>query len=200
MNGMCGRFYIENDSEVQTVVRIIRKRGQAPDDLKVSGEFFPGDIVPVIAPDRKKNPTAYAMQWGYHLDKKLIFNARSETAAEKTLFRDGIMGRRCVIPASWYFEWDTQKTRYAIHPGESKAFLAGIYRMEDRPVFTVLTREPGESTRGIHPRMPVILRRDDILRWIDPETDADKLIRSSVTGMICVPFSGISFAEGNIQS
>lgn len=192
---MCGRFYIENDSEVQRVVDIILKRGTAPDDLKVCGEYFPGDVVPVIAPDRKRNPTAYAMQWGYHLNRKLIFNARSETAADKMLFHEGISCHRCVIPASWYFEWDTKKKKYAIHPQEGRTFLAGIYRMEDRPVFTVLTREPGESTRGIHPRMPVILRQESIRKWIDPDTDPKEIMLSSVTGMICVPFAGKDDAE-----
>ena len=111
-----------------------------------------------------------------------MVNARSETAARKTSFRESWKSHRCVIPASWYFEWEhllgtggKKKTgaKYLIQPrGAGMTWLAGLYRLEDDlPVFTVLTREPAESIRFIHDRMPLILGKEHINAWMDPESD-----------------------------
>ena len=59
----------------------------------------------VTASNRKLEPQAFGMKWGYQLpDGKLIFNARSETAAQKVMFADGMRQRRCLIPADSYYE------------------------------------------------------------------------------------------------
>ena len=129
------------------------------------------------------------MKWGYSLpDGKLIINARSETAAEKSLFRDGMLNRRCLVPASNYFEWEKrgrEKVKYAIRPvGRPILYMAGVYRMEGgRPVFAILTREPAEPIAFIHDRMPVILPAEALAEWLDIRNDGRDVLKSALTDM-----------------
>jgi putative SOS response-associated peptidase YedK len=132
--------------------------------LKTEGEVRPTDIAPVIAPDRKSmTPTVFPMVWGFTNPYKSgspLVNARIETASQKPFWKESWTRRRCVIPASYYFEWEhctasdgKKKTaqKYMIQPKDSAVtFLAGLYGFEERngitvPVFTILTREPGEG-------------------------------------------------------
>lgn len=167
---MCCRFYVpERDhEEYEEIVSAVKNPGQ----LSLFGEMHPADTSAVLANGRDRQPAPFAMKWGYTEFGKLIFNTRSETAAEKQLFRDGILNRRCLIPALYYFEWDKEKTKYRIGADDrSLIWLAGIYRFEDKtPVFSVLTREPVGALRDIHSRMPVIIPKNRTEEWLcDPE-------------------------------
>ena len=163
---MCGRFYIAEEDTAEDLQRIIdslnrRYNGNSP--AKTKGEIRPTDIIPVIANSPSMAISAYAMKWGYTMpDGKPMFNARSETAATKPMFADGMKQRRCIIPATLYFEWEkhgTQKIKHAIFPtGSDMIYMAGVYRIEDkRAACSILTRTPADCIAHIHDRMPVIL-------------------------------------------
>lgn len=67
-------------------------------------------------------------------------------------------------------------------------YLAGLYRIEEQrgirlPVFTALTREPGEGIRFIHDRMPVILPKKMVKPWMAPEGKPEEIVKSSLTDM-----------------
>ena len=118
---MCGRFYIAQEDTAEDLRRIIdalnrRYNGHSP--ARTQGELRPADIIPVVANTPALMPGAFAMKWGYTMpDGKPMFNARSETAAARPLFADGMKQRRCLIPATLYFEWEkrgTQKIKHAI--------------------------------------------------------------------------------------
>ncbi len=184
---MCGRYYIEGENGTEELRQIInaanRRSPQAP--VK-TGEVFPGDTAAVLANSRKLKMTAFAMRWGYALPNgKMIINARSETASEKPMFRDGILRRRCLIPASCYFEWERRqdgRVKYAIgEPDGEIIYMAGIYRIEkEKAVFTILTRAPADRIAFIHDRMPVILPKIAAGDWLNPECDANEVLRSSI--------------------
>ena len=106
---------------------------------------------------------------------------------------------RCVIPASYYFEWhhytDSKgKVRtgdkYAIQPsGSDVTYLAGLYRIEESrdlkyPVFAVLTRTPTDDLRQIHNRMPLILPVSAIDEWISPDGEPNKVVDKAVTELV----------------
>ncbi len=124
-----------------------------------------------------------------------IFNARLETASEKTTFKDAWQSHRCIIPAYYYFEWEHFKSsngkiktgdKYAIQPtGSSATWLCGLYRIEEGyPVFVILTKEPTTEIAKIHDRMPLILPKEKINEWINPSSNPVDLIQFALSDMI----------------
>jgi len=200
---MCTRFYIEPRSEeLDEIMKAAMKTGLARKFLiagsavLTSGEIRPTNVVPVIAPNKDGKRTVFPMRWGFRIPgRSLVVNARTETAAVRPTFRDSWRQHRCVIPASWYFEWEhldapggKTKTgdKFAIQPnGQSVTWLCGLYRIEDGfPAFTVLTREPSDDVRRIHDRMPLILPEEMTDAWISPEQKPEDIIRYAVTDLV----------------
>ena len=185
---MCGRFYVPEDSEIAILLKVMENLESRNVTVK-TGEVSPGDVAAVIACNRELKPQPFGMLWGYHLPNgKLLFNARSETAAQKAIFADGMEHRRCAIPAAHYFEWkktEAGKTKYAIAPRESHGMLlAGIYRFENnKPVFTILTRSPSEDIAMIHDRMPVIIPEETLADWLNPRYQGADILSAALTSM-----------------
>jgi putative SOS response-associated peptidase YedK len=106
-------------------------------------------------------------------------NAMSGTAAEKPAFRDALRLRRCLIPASSFYEWQSiglkQKQPFSIGMADDSTFaFAGLWDSWTDPggdiveTCTILTTTPNALVAGVHNRMLVILRVDDYARWLDP--------------------------------
>lgn len=192
---MCGRYAIGEGERPEEMIRIMEAIGQkkTPDGLKTAGEIFPTDIVPVLANSRKGDVQPFAMRWGYAFPGgRPLINAKSETAAQKPMFKDGMKQRRCLIPASCYYEWerrDGRKIKHAIRPVQSSMmFMAGLYHLEHHgqvvvPAFVILTREAAEGIRMIHERMPVILPADSARAWLDLSNAAETIIAGSLGNM-----------------
>src|SRR5262249_36861319 len=115
-------------------------------------------------------------------------NARSETAASKPAFRAPFRKRRCLIPASGFYEWRKQgKVRqpflFRMRDGQPFAF-AGMWdrwaKGDGRETCAILTTAANELVRPFHERMPVILPlafHDD---WFDPHADAPGWLPSAL--------------------
>lgn len=182
---MCGRYNFSKNSSSPMVQKVLENLQDRQIEVK-TGEVNPGDIAAVIARNRKLEPQAFGMKWGYKLpDGKLIFNARSETAAQKAMFSDGMRQRRCLIPADCYYEWQKTgqgKQKYQLAPSDANGFfLAGIYRIEQgSAVFSVLTKEPVGSIAFIHHRMPVILPREAMSDWLNPRYNGIEILNAAV--------------------
>ncbi len=190
---MCGRFHIDAESDIEEMQIILeqinRRYAGKPALAKMTlGEVRPTSIVPVIANSKSLQPMPFLMQWGFTGfgdGKKAIINARSETAMEKSMFRKPLQERRCLIPASHYYEWQTQgnrKVKHAIKTVEPMIYMAGIYRFEEKeelPVFTILTRAAANWIRDIHDRMPVILPHSVSGDWLSMTADVPALIHKA---------------------
>ena len=204
---MCCRYYVEMSPELRPIIEEANRsplRDRMTAALSApfvsSGEVFPGQIAPVIATSRRGARAAFPMFWGFRTPglRSLVLNARVETAASRSLFRDSWASHRCVIPASWYLEWEhiplpngKKKTgpRYAISPREApRIFMAGLYRLENGyPSFVVLTREPAENIRFIHDRMPLLLPESLVDPWICPDAVPEDLASHALTDVIWRP-------------
>lgn len=198
---MCCRYLLEESPELRPIVEAMNRsplagRVFSPEALRSSGEIRPSDVSPVIAPDRAGRRTVFPMKWGFR-GKSLVINARSETAAVLPMFRDSWASRRCAVPASCYFEWEhfpsagrQKKTggKYRLQADAAVTWLCGLYRIEDGiPCFVVLTREPGESIRFIHDRMPLILPENAVSEWIRPDIRPENLVSLAQTDLLFRP-------------
>lgn len=164
---MCGRYYIDiDDAEMNSIVAEMERNTAVK-----SGEIFPTDLVPVLAP----SGTMTAMHWGFprYDGKGKIINARSETAMAKNMFRKALTEGRCLIPASWYFEWEhrgSQKVKHALMPfDEHPMWMAGLSKTDPQTgtgLFVILTRPAWSGISFIHDRMPVILPKTHHEEWI----------------------------------
>ena len=201
---MCCRYYMELSPKLRPIVEAAQRSGlyrahvsQIARPLQTEGEVFPGALVPVLATNRRGEPAVFPMLWGYHVPgiARTVVNARAETAAEKPSFQEGWAAHRCVIPASWYYEWEHLpspggKTRpgekYTLMPrGSELTWLCGLYRMEENyPHFVVLTRKPGEEIAFLHDRMPMILPEEAVRDWIDPRVNPHMLLAAALTDMV----------------
>ena len=176
--------------------------------IAMTGDIRPTDVAAVIASGRSGNMGVFPMVWGFtnEASSKPIINCRIETADQKNLWRESWHTRRCVIPASWYYEWgvlpndegyntlrqqrDIKKTRFIIQPTEAEiTFLAGVYRYEEHsgkqiPMFSVITREAVEPVRSIHDRMPLMLKKEDVRDWLRPNTSPNGIVERALTDVI----------------
>ncbi|MBQ4425082.1 MAG: SOS response-associated peptidase family protein [Lachnospiraceae bacterium] len=195
---MCCRYWTDLSPELRPIVEEMNRsplvdRWHKTTKVTECGEIRPGDVTAVIAPDRAGQRAVFPMKWGFS-GRPPLLNARVETAAVKPTFKDAWAGRRCIVPASYYFEWEhltgndgRKKTgqKYMIQPkGASVTWLCGLYRIEEGlPVFVILTREPGEGIRFIHDRMPLILPETCVNEWIRPDARPEELLGAALTDM-----------------
>lgn len=113
-----------------------------------------------------------------------MINARSETVFEKPAFRSAIRKRRCVFPASGFFEWRREGDRkqpyyFRRRTGEPMLF-AGIWEhwhgqesvLESGSILTI---SANEAVEPVHDRMPVLLEREEMALWLDPGTPEERL-------------------------
>jgi putative SOS response-associated peptidase YedK len=132
-----------------------------------------------------------------------LINARAETVAEKPPFRSALRRRRCIIPASGYYEWQARqggKQPFYFHPPGVPFFpLAGLWERWQGPggevieSCAVLTTAASEAARAVHDRMPVILRPEDFGAWLDPGPQGPELLLPLLRpsgGLAFFPVSG----------
>lgn len=108
----------------------------------------------------------------------LLVNARAETMATKPAFRDAVNHKRCILPASGYYEWKAlpngKKQPYYITLGDDEPIaLAGLYSSwmgpdgEEVDTVATITVPAGPDVDYIHDRMPAIMAGDQIDAWLD---------------------------------
>jgi putative SOS response-associated peptidase YedK len=179
---MCGRFTLIRLSDFTDLFPWIRDGGVVYD---ARYNIAPSQVVPAVPNDGKN--TIGLMQWGLvpfwakdvSIGNKMI-NARAETLLEKPAFKKLSQRRRCVIPASGFYEWKQEpgsktKTPMHIRLRNRPAFgLAGLWDVwhggdgSELHTCTIITTGPNELMRPIHNRMPAILDEAGMRIWLTP--------------------------------
>lgn len=162
-------------------------------DFKPAFNIAPTDRVIAITADEQEHRHFQKMSWGFvpHWAKlgdagfKPV-NAKSETVATNGLYRAAFKARRCLIPASGFYEWikvnDVKYPWYvSLKSGEPMAFAGLWATSHPKPNETIvtcciITTSANELMQPIHERMPVILDRNQWQAWLSPGThDIDVL-------------------------
>lgn len=158
----------------------------------------PTQLVAIVVPGKEDDPgrRLEAARWGlvpsWAKDPSIgsrMINARSETVADKPSFRSAFAKRRCIVPASGYFEWQTSeagKQPFWIHAAdEAPLAFAGLYEFwRDKALgdaapwlvtTTIMTTAARGPMRDIHDRQPVMLDHDATDAWLDRGSDQGTL-------------------------
>ena len=173
---MCGRITITDPNEALAALFA----AVAGNDLPESPRFniCPTNPVAVVTSDAGARRLR-TMRWGlipawYKApnDGPLIINARSDTVARKPAFRDAIRQRRCILPASGFYEWSAGPNGSRLPwyitraDGQPMAFGALYSHWGDIDTVATVTVDGGPNMAGIHDREPVILDPADWPLWL----------------------------------
>jgi putative SOS response-associated peptidase YedK len=183
---MCGRYSLDYNPEFDG-------RFSVSTPLEPRYNIAPGEQVPVIRQDQAHS--FLLMRWGliphWAKDEKggyKMINALAETLRGKPAFRSLLRSRRCLLPASGFYEWqETEgkgKQPYHIH-ADNNEWLAftGLYDMwrspEGTDVYscTIITTEATAALKPLHDRMPAILEPAAEDMWLSPlVTDPQQIL------------------------
>jgi putative SOS response-associated peptidase YedK len=177
---MCGRynFTVEENDEI---IEILEKLNAKLHGTAVkTGDIYPTNQAPILTLEKEEvSPVLGA--WGFPKfdEKGVIINARSETAFEKKTFRDSLINRRCIIPSTGFYEWDSMKRKFLFRmEGTKVLYMAGLYSYyRDELRFVVLTAQANESMSEIHDRMPLVIPKQEVSAWIKDNQATNDFIK-----------------------
>jgi putative SOS response-associated peptidase YedK len=187
---MCGSYYRKSDKQKIAEAFHATKVDDfplPPWDYNVA----PTSMQPIIRQSRDTGERELSqMRWGlvrfFTKDLSKIrglstINARAETFSGAATYREPFKKRRCLVPASGFYEWKKLDTKnkqpfaFDLTNGKMLAF-AGLWDAWKDPAngqwlqsYTIITTEANELMAPVHDRMPVILHPGDFNRWLDRE-------------------------------
>ena len=191
---MCGRFSQRDSAE-----EIAERFRAAAAGRHPGGQYnvAPTDEVSAVR-DHHGERVVDTFRWGLvpswaesQRQAARLINARSETVESSPAFRAAVRGRRCVIPADGFFEFQRTDASgragrpqpWFIHRGDGDTMaFAGLWAAwQDRATeswvysCTIVTTTPNRLMSRLHHRMPVILDPDDWSAWLDPAAALDEV-------------------------
>ena len=186
---MCGRYALSaSQDELMDAFEITT--GYVGPVLPADWNITPTRDIYIVRDTREAQRELATVSWGLIApwsedaqsalrSQSQAINARTETVHEKPTFRNAFTSRRCLIPASGYYEWATEMGPYApkqpffIH-GDGLIAFAGIWDRWRSPdgsyqeSAAIITRPAVEFLATVHHRMPTFLPRERWDAWLDP--------------------------------
>ncbi len=171
---MCGRFSLHAEFE-----RLVDYLGRELPDV-YARRYNIAPTTPVLAlTGSDLTFFSWGLVPGWAKDVNIgnkMFNARSETVAEKPSFRNAFKRRRCLIPASGFYEWRAEaggKQPYFCHLDQPIFCFAGIWEHwsdamgNELQSCAILTQESRGAMHDLHHRMPVVIDESMREMWLD---------------------------------
>ncbi|MEW6710634.1 MAG: SOS response-associated peptidase [Candidatus Riflebacteria bacterium] len=189
---MCGRFSLTGS--LIWLIRLLQL--EEINNFRPRYNISPGQPLLVFLHDPDRNVKRYDFHtWGFipyfskgPKDFRPMINARCESIREKPSFKKAFEYRRCLIPASGFYEW--QKTASGKQPwyfspvdNDEIWYFAGIWDIwhgeggEQVNSCAIITTSANELVGKIHNRMPVIIQARNVLPWLDSEADPSDLLK-----------------------
>jgi putative SOS response-associated peptidase YedK len=195
---MTGRFTLTQSGGALEVLFGATVSGVLPPAPRYN--ICPTQTVAVVTSDgsgRRLRP----MRWGFlpawyrtPADGPLLMIARADTIASRTAFREAVRLRRCLLPASGFYEWEKVEGKklpwyFTRTDGAPMAFAGVWQRWEsgEQAVDTVaiVSTEPGPGMRGLHHRETVMIEPPDWPLWLgEAGRGASVLMRASAPGVL----------------
>jgi putative SOS response-associated peptidase YedK len=210
---MCGRYAITLPPEA--VRQWFQTEGGLP-NWPANYNAAPTNILPVVRQTKEGRELAM-MEWGlipyFSKDGKAGYstiNARAETVREKPTFRGAFERRRCIVPASGYFEWtgpkgDKQPWYFTRADGNPLAF-AGLWdrwrsadKAETKESFTIIVTAASKFAGQYHDRMPVILEPESFDLWMKAEPDVAAALMAPAAENVLTS-RAVSKLVGNVKN
>ena len=174
---MCGRFALDVHNETMRALF-----GVEPDiDLAPHYNLAPGQDIATIRMENDRRRLA-VLRWGFPIRSvaRPLVNVRGETVDTNAAFRDAFRNRRCLVPATGFYEWQERgrgpKQPFFIRPKSGGPMaMAGIWEAEN---VAIVTCDANAQLKPLHHRMPVIIMPVDWEAWLaGPPDDAKALVR-----------------------
>jgi len=152
---MCGRFLL--DADFDSIIYYYGYLINQENSVEFpKGDVFPSQNFPIITSGNKLLP----FKWGLNISglNKSLINARSESLFTKPIYKNMFINR-CLIIANSFYEWDDKtKVKYKISGESPFITLGGIYSKDS---FLIITKGANSYMKGIHKRMPLIIKKDE---------------------------------------
>ncbi len=200
---MCGRykFMVEESDEIHDMLK--KQNARFHQNAAKGGEIYPTDLAPILI-EKEKEVSLVLSRWGYPKfdGKGVIINARVESIFDKRYFREDFLSRRCVIPSTGFYEWDSEKRKFLFRREDTNAlYMAGIYRVNpasskesgEELRFVILTTQANDSMKEIHNRMPVVIPKQEIEAWIMDQKASGEILRRVPPRLIKEDAGGSNF-------
>ena len=182
---MCGRYELSSHPAAIALAFGL----DYPPDIRPRYNIAPMQQIPIVRIGANGRRELVQVRWGlvprFAKDPSIgarMINARGETLASRSAFRNAFARHRCLVPANGFYEWQASPAgKRPLHVGmpDGRPFgLAGLYERWLSPEGDVLdtcaivTAAASRSLAGVHDRMPVIVPDADYARWLDP-SDAE---------------------------
>ena len=170
-------------AEIKEIVKAIdRKYGAG---ASAGGDITPSMRTPVLVPSQS-GIVPELFTWGFQGPGGLVINARAETVPERPMFRTSFLARRCIIPASGFYECSASKRKYFFtRPDGHPTYMAGLYDVQKGlPRYAIITTESNASMKDIHHRMPVILESKALRPWLFDGSAAKEILKMGPPALV----------------